>query len=119
VINAPLDQSRNQLGSMDTFSGERCRLALCSRYAEGSVMQLDPDEETLLESFEGGEWKSTDVDEIARMRELARNQPRVDVQAGVGGRVRGEARGTTGSPGGGSLRRSRLKAEPPERSRTE
>lgn len=33
-------------------------------------MNLNPDEKELLESFERGEWKPVDADEIARTREI-------------------------------------------------
>jgi hypothetical protein len=45
-------------------------------------MTLNPDEKALLESFERGEWKPVDADEVARMRELARNHLRADVRSG-------------------------------------
>ena len=53
-------------------------------------MKLDPDEEKLLESFERGDWTPIPGDEIARMCELARQQLRVDVEAGFDAPVRGE-----------------------------
>lgn len=37
---------------------------------------LSLDEKELLESFERGEWKPASADEVARMRELARNRLR-------------------------------------------
>lgn len=46
-------------------------------------MKLDPDEEKLLESFDRGDWKPIPGYEIARMRELAQQQLRVDVEAGL------------------------------------
>jgi hypothetical protein len=46
------------------------------------TFKLDPDEKKLLESFERGDWKPKPGYEIARMRELARQQRRVDVEAG-------------------------------------
>jgi hypothetical protein len=56
------------------------------------IMKLDPDEKKLVESFERGEWKPVDGGEIARMRELARNQLRADVRAGFNSLARGEGR---------------------------
>jgi len=53
-------------------------------------MRLDPDEKTLLESFERGEWKPAGADEVARMRELARQHLRADVQAGFDALDRGD-----------------------------
>ena len=55
-------------------------------------MRLDPDEKTLLESFERGEWKPAGADEVARMRELARQHLRADVQAGFDALDRGDGR---------------------------
>ena len=55
-------------------------------------MTLDPDEKALLESVERGEWKPTVRDDAARIRELARQQLRVDVHAGFDQLARGEGR---------------------------
>lgn len=55
-------------------------------------MKLDPDEKKLLESFERGEWKPVEADEGARMRELARQHLRADVQAGFDALDRGDGR---------------------------
>ena len=55
-------------------------------------MRLDPDEKTLLESFERGEWKPAGADEVARMRELARQHLRAGVQAGFDALDRGDGR---------------------------
>ena len=53
-------------------------------------MKLVPDEEELLKSFQRGDWKPIPDDQIAPMRELARQQLRVDVEAGFDAPVRGE-----------------------------
>lgn len=45
-------------------------------------MKLDPYEKEMLESFERGEWKPTNADEVGRMREFARQQLRANVRAG-------------------------------------
>jgi len=55
-------------------------------------MKLDPDEKTLLESFDRGEWKPTNADEVARMRELARQHLRADVRAGSDALASGDGR---------------------------
>jgi hypothetical protein len=56
------------------------------------MMKLDPDEKKLLESFERSEWKPASADEVARMRELARQHLRADVQAGFDALDRGDGR---------------------------
>ena len=55
-------------------------------------MNLDPDEKAWLESIARGEWKPTAGDDVARMRELARQHLRADVQAGFDALARGEGR---------------------------
>ncbi len=47
------------------------------------TLKLDPNEKTLVESFEPGDWQPIPGYEIARKRELARRQLRVDVEAGL------------------------------------
>lgn len=69
------------------------------RYFEGLIMKLYPDEKALLESIERGEWKPTTAGDVARMREMARQHLRADVQAGVDALTRGEGRSSTGVSG--------------------
>jgi hypothetical protein len=57
-----------------------------------AILELDPDEKKLLESFERGELKPTSADEAARMRELARQHLRADVQASFDATDRGAGR---------------------------
>ena len=59
---------------------------------ESPIMKPDPDEKKLLRSFERGEWKPTSADEATRMRELARQHLRADVQAGFDAIDRGAGR---------------------------
>ncbi len=62
-------------------------------------MKLDPDKKKLLESFDRGEWKPTNADEVARMHELARQHLRADVQAGFDAVARGAGRSYNRAPG--------------------
>ena len=55
-------------------------------------MKLDLNEKSLLESIERGDWQPTKAGDVARMRELARQHLRADVQAGVDALARGEGR---------------------------
>jgi hypothetical protein len=65
--------------------------AACAIPLEGTMMKLDPDEKNLFESFERGEWKPASADEVARMRELARQHLGADVQAGFDALGRGDS----------------------------
>jgi hypothetical protein len=78
---------------------------------DGAIMKLDPDEEKLLESFERGDWKPTPGDQIARMRELARQQLRVDVEAGLNTLARSDGHSHDAESDDGSPIRSRPAAE--------
>jgi len=74
------------------MTGTHSRVRRPALPLEGTIMKLDPDEKKLLESFERGEWKPGSDDEVARMRELARQHLGADVQAGFDALGRGDSR---------------------------